>query len=134
MKMGGERLKGKKLKFLQALLSESTVTKALEKAGISRSTGYEYLKDEEFQNELTKRKTECIDDTIRYLQSKLSLCNETLISIIEDSAVAPQVKINAINTVYATCKSMTEAAEIMGMSDQVAAMAQWIEAQESEGE
>ncbi len=125
-------MNGKKIKFLQALLSESTVTKAAEKAGISRSTAHKYLNDEEFQCELAQRKSECIDDTIRYLQGKLALCGEVLVSIIEDPDAADQVKINAINTIYSNCKSMTETAEVIAMAPQVAALAKWIETQESE--
>lgn len=125
-------MNGKKTKFLQALLSESTVTKAAEKAGISRSSAHKYLNDENFRNELERRKTECIDDTIRYLQGKLALCGEVLVSIIEDPNAADQVKINAINTIYSNCKSMTETAEIVAMAPQVAQLAKWIEMQESE--
>ena len=124
---------GKKLKFLQAMLEESTISKAAKKAGIARDTAYKYLKDPEFQAELSERKAETIDATIRFLQSKLNLCNETLISIIEDTAVAPQVKINAINTVYATCKNMTETAELLSMTPKIAELTKFIEDQEGGG-
>ena len=53
------------------MLEESTITKAAEKAGISRDTAYKYLKNENFQAELNKRRTECISDTVRVLQSNL---------------------------------------------------------------
>lgn len=124
-------MNGKKLKFLQAMLEESTITAAAKKAGIARDTAYKYLKDPDFQIELSERKAETIDATIRFLQSKLNLCNETLISIIEDAAVAPQIKINAINTVYATCKSMTETAELLAMTPKIAELTKFIENQEN---
>lgn len=123
-------MKGKKLKFLQALLEESTITKAAEKAGISRPTGYRYLEDEEFQAELAKRKTECIDQTIVFLQGKLALCNETLIHIIENPETDSSTKIKAVNSVYSACKAMTDTAEIMAMSAQATEMAKWVEQQE----
>ena len=120
----------KPMKFLKAVLEESTVSKAAEKAGISRQTAYNYLQDEEFQGELSKRKSEVVDQTIRYLQGKLSLCSETLVSIIEKPEASDQVKINAINSIYANCKAMTDTAEIMAMSSQATEMAKWIEQQE----
>lgn len=123
-------MNNRKNKFLVALLEESSITKAAEKAGISRPTAYKFLKDPDFQAELSERKSETIDGCIRYLQGKLALCNETLISIIEDPTTAPQVKINAINSVFATVKSMTETAELLEMSEKVERLSAFVEDQE----
>ena len=109
----------KQTAFLQAMLEESTITKAAERAGINRTTAYKYLKDKDFKKELNARRTECVNDTVRYLQGKLSLCNETLVSIIENPDTNDQTKINAINAIYANCKSMTETAEIITRLEQV---------------
>ena len=103
----------KQIAFLQAMLEESTVLKASERAGISRSTAYKYLADENFTKELNKRRNEAITDTVRYLQGKLGLCSEELIKIIEDELSAPQVKINAINAVFANCKALTDTGEVL---------------------
>ena len=110
---------GKQTKFLKAMLEESTISKAAEKAQITRYTAYKYLKDREFQSELNRRRGECINDTVRYLQGKLSLCNETLVSIIENPETSDQIKINAINAIYANCKAMAETAEIITRLEQV---------------
>lgn len=126
-------MNNRKNKFLVALLEESSITKAAEKAGISRPTAYKFLKDPDFQEELSERKTETIDGCIRYLQGKLALCNETLISIIEDPTTAPQVKINAINSVFATVKAMTETAELLEMSEKVERLSAFVEDQEGGG-
>lgn len=103
----------KKSALLVALLTESTLSGAAKEAGISRSTAYKYLADQEFQEELNVRRSECIYDTVRYLQSKLTLCSEQLMRIIENAETADQVKINAINTVFANFKAMYEAAEVI---------------------
>ncbi|MBQ6950079.1 MAG: hypothetical protein IJN44_01105 [Clostridia bacterium] len=126
-------MNNRKNKFLVALLEESSITKAAEKAGISRPTAYKFLKDPDFQEELSERKSETIDGCIRYLQGKLALCNETLISIIEDPTTAPQVKINAINSVFATVKAMTETAELLEMSEKVERLSAFVEDQEGGG-
>lgn len=99
--------------FLQAMLEESTIAKAAEKAGISRKTAYVYLHNEEFNAELEKRRSECINDTVRYLQCKLALCNEALVDIIEDPDAGAQVKINAANSIYTNCRAFIEQAEII---------------------
>ena len=109
----------KQTSFLKAMLEESTITKAAEKAGITRYTAYKFLKDPIFQKELNSRRAECINDTVRYLQGKLAMCNETLVSIVENPNTSDQVKINAINAIYTNCKSMTETAEIITRLEQI---------------
>lgn len=103
----------KQTAFLQAMLTESTITKAAKVAGINRKTAYSYMKNPDFQKELKQRRGECVEDTVRYLQGKLSLCNETLVSIIENPNTGDQVKINAISAVFTNWKSLTETEEIM---------------------
>lgn len=100
---------GKQHDFLQAMLVESTVTKAAKAANISRNTAYKYLNDPAFREELSKRRSECVDDTVRYLQGQLAYCGEVLMGIIQKPDAADQVKINAINSVFANCKAMIEA-------------------------
>ena len=102
----------KQLNFLQALLTEPSILRATEKAGISRSTAYRYLSNTEFIRELNKAKNECISNTIRYLQGNLSACSEELMSIIKDPETADQVRINAINTVFANCKALFDTFEV----------------------
>lgn len=110
---------GKQTLFLKAMLEESTISKAADRAGITRKTAYNYLQNKDFQKELNRRRGECITDTVRFLQSKLALCNETLVSIIENPDTSDQIKINAINAIYTNCKSMTETAEIITRLEQV---------------
>ena len=109
----------KQTAFLQAMLKESTVSKAAEAAGISRETAYRYLKDADFVAELNKLRTECLNDTVRFLQGKLTLCSEQLIRIIESEDAADQVKINAINMVFANFRTMFETAEITARLEQI---------------
>lgn len=106
-------MKSKQIIFLKAMLEEPTITSACKQAGITRKTAYAYMNDEEFKNELNKRRNECIDDTVRYFQSKLALCNKTLINIIENKKTSDQVKINAVNSVYMNCKAMTDSYQIL---------------------
>lgn len=98
--------------FLQCLLTESTVLKAAQKAGISRSTAYKYLNDAKFKACLDSARGECIHDTIRYLQGNFAKCSEELIKIIENSKTKDQIKINAINSVFMNGKALLDNFEI----------------------
>ena len=109
----------KQTAFLSAMLAQSSITKAAEAAGIARETAHRYLKDPAFQAELAKRRGECINDTVRFLQGKLSFCSEVLVEIIEKPETSDQVKINAINAIFQNCKSMTETAEIISRLEQI---------------
>lgn len=109
----------KQTAFLKAMLEESTISKAADAAKISRETAYKYLKDPTFKAELDKRRSECLNDTVRFLQSKLILCSEQLVKIIENEDTADQVKINAINTVFTNFKSMSETAEVITRLEQI---------------
>ena len=102
----------KQMEFLKALMTEATIVKATEKAGISRSTAYRYLNDVEFKQELTKMKAECLNDTLRYLQSNLTACSEELMKIVKNPDTADQIRINAINTVFQNCKSLIDTYEV----------------------
>jgi ACT domain-containing protein len=93
--------------------------KAAKAAKISRETAYKYLKDSEFKAELDKRRSECLNDTVRFLQGKLTVCSEQLVRIIENEDTADQVKINAINTLFSNFKSMSETVEIIARLEEI---------------
>lgn len=112
-------MKQKQTLFLKAMLEESTISKAAEKAGISRETARKYLGDTAFKAELDKRRSECLNDTVRFLQSKLTVCSEQLVRIVENEDTADQVKINAINTVFSNFKTMSETAEIITRLEEI---------------
>lgn len=105
-------MKTKQLLFLTALLEEPSINKAIKRAGISSSTAYKYLNDEEFKKELDKRRNEAISDAVRYLQNKMTLCTEKLIDIIENQDTSDQVRINAINAVFTNYKYLNDNYEI----------------------
>ena len=114
----------KQLMFLSALLTTTTISEAAKSAGISRQTAYRYLNDEEFKQELNKAKAECMSDTIRYLQGKLTECSEELMKIVKGPETADQVRINAINSVFQNCKSLTDTCEIEERMRQIEEMLQ----------
>lgn len=103
----------KKERFMLAMLENPTVTKAFQSAGISRTMAYKYLKDEDFKQELERRRNEAVSDAVNYLQSNLTRCAEVLIDIVNNQRVPPQVRINAVNSVFTNAKAMTESVDFL---------------------
>lgn len=103
----------KKEGFLKALMENSTISNAIVQAGISKYTAYKYLNDEDFKNELARLKAEVMSEAVTYLQGKLSRCSEVLMDIVNDPEISPQIRINAINSVFTNTKAMTESVDIL---------------------
>lgn len=108
-----ENLTDKQIKFIDTYLNTSTITETCKKLKISRTTAYNYLNDEQVKAEISKRKSELINDTTYYLQSNLRTCSEVLMDIIQSEESSPQVKINAINSMFNNCNKMTETNDIL---------------------
>ena len=103
----------KQTALLQALLTEPTIIKAAERAGISRATAYKYMHDEEFKANLEKQKQEVLDSVTTYLQGQLTTCSEELMAIAKDRSNSPQVRINAIAIVFQNARSFIEQESII---------------------
>lgn len=103
----------KREEFLSALIENPTVTKAYKSIGISRNTAYKFLNDETFQADLLKLKTNAMNEAVTYLQGKLTRCSEVLMDIVNDPEASAQVRINAINSVFLNCRTMTESVDIL---------------------
>jgi len=103
----------KRERFMLAMLENPTVTKAFESAGIGKTTAYRYLKDEDFKQELEHRRNEAISNAVNYLQSNLTRCAEVLVEIVNNQKVTPQVRINAVNSVFTNAKAMSESVDFL---------------------
>lgn len=109
-----QELTDKQVKFIDAYLSSKSVTEACNKLKISRSNAYkQYLNDPIVKAEISKRRSELLSDTTLYLQDKLTECSKTLIEIIKDKKTPPQVKVNAINSIFTNFNKLAETTDIM---------------------
>lgn len=103
----------KKEAFLLAMLESPTVTKAIQSAGIGKTTAYRYMKEDAFQRELERRRNEAVGEAVSYLQSNLTRCAEVLIDIVNNKRVPPQIRVNAVNSVFTNAKAMTESVDFL---------------------
>ncbi|MCI8564958.1 MAG: hypothetical protein HFI39_01345, partial [Lachnospiraceae bacterium] len=49
-----------------------------------------------------------VNDAVAYLQGNLSKCAEVLMGIVRDKEAQPQVRINAVNSVFAGIKGLSK--------------------------
>lgn len=108
-----DSLNDKQIAFIDAYLSEQDINKVCKKLDITRPTYYKYLNDDAVKQEIYKIRIETLENTTRYLQDNLRLCSQKLIDIITSDDTAPQIKINAINSVFSNCNKLTEQVDIL---------------------
>ena len=114
-----QELSDKQLAFIDAYLSEQDINKVCKKLNITRPTYYKYLNDDAVKQEISKIRLATIENTARYLQDNLSLCSQELVKIIKSDEIAPQIKINAINSVFNNCSKLTEQVDIINELDKI---------------
>ena len=114
-----DNLNDKQIAFIDAYLSEQDINKVCKKLDITRPTYYKYLNDDAVKQEIQKIRIETLENTTRYLQDNLSLCSQKLIDIINADDTAPQIKINAINSVFSNCNKLTEQIDIINKVNQL---------------
>ena len=114
-----DRLNDKQLAFIDAYLSENDINKVCKKLNITRPTYYKYLNDDAVKQEISKIRLANIENTARYLQDSLSLCSQELVKIIKSDDVSPQIKINAINSIFNNCNKLTEQVDIINKLENI---------------
>lgn len=108
-----DKLEDKYIKFIDTYLNSKNLTETCKKIDITRSTAYRYLKEDIVKAEIDKRRSELISDTTLYLQDSLQECSKVLMDIVKDPKASPQVKINAINSIFSNCNKLTETNNIL---------------------
>lgn len=103
----------KQIKFIDAYFKYQDINTIIKELNISRTSYYNYLNNDLVKEEISRQTTEILNDTTKYLKSKLKRCSIELISIIEDTKTPPQVKINAINSVFSNTLKLTEQVDII---------------------
>lgn len=92
--------------LVQAMLTTASITQIAKDTKIRRETIYRIIKTDSFQEKLTDARAKLLDETIGFMQGNLKECAYTLMSIIRDEETPPQVRVNAINTMFANTKGL----------------------------
>lgn len=112
---------------ITAFLTYDKVTDIVTATGLSRKTITKYKSSPDFQEILSQRRLEYVKEAVNKMQGALSECVDTLMNIIRDPETAPQVKVNAIQTVFNQCRDWTQSVSVLERLER-------IEAQEGDGE
>ncbi|MGV3353889.1 replication protein [Streptococcus orisratti] len=94
-----DSLTTKQVKFIDAMLTEPTIEKACEKAGIARTTGHKYLNIAAVRKTLRIKQDEMMDKTTQMLYLASSNAVSVLNDIMMDSKVNPFIRTQAAKTI-----------------------------------
>lgn len=78
-------LKKKQEEFIMALMESNTNDEAINKAGISQSTAYKYLRDSDFQAEYKRIRRDTMDTVTSKLQQSALIAVQTLNDVMTDT-------------------------------------------------
>lgn len=106
-------LSDKQLKFIDVYFKEQDIGKICKTLKITRQTYYNYLNDDAIKQEINNIRCSILSNTTHYLQSCLDECSKELMSIIHNEKTAPQIKINAINSIFNNCNKLTGQVDIL---------------------
>ena len=107
-------MKAKDESVLTALLScGGNVSEAERISGVSRSTIYNRLSNEEFKTEYEKRRRGVLSEACNALQSSILNAVNTIKTIAEDESTAPQVRLNACGLLLQNCLKYVEQIDIL---------------------
>lgn len=100
-------------KLIQSFLQYDKIVDIMKATGLSRSTIMRYRDSLDFQKVLSDRRTAYVEAAVTKMQSFMCEGVETLQKIIRDEEVSAQTKVNAVQILFAQCKSWTETVDIL---------------------
>lgn len=89
----------KQIKFIDAMLTEPTIEKACQKAGVSRATGHKYLKVAAVKKTLRIKQDEMMDKTTQMLYLASSNAVTVLNDIMLNTKVNPFIRTQAAKAI-----------------------------------
>lgn len=89
----------KQIKFIDAMLTEPTIEKACQKAGVSRATGHKYLKAAAVKKTLRIKQDEMMDKTTQMLYLASSNAVTVLSDIMLNTKVNPFIRTQAAKAI-----------------------------------
>jgi len=114
-----DNLNDNEIKFIDEYVKCNSIVDICKNCDISKQTYYNYINKPQVKRVINQMRIEVLQNTTRKLQSNLQLCTDELIKIIKSDETAPQVKINAINSVFNYCTKMTEQVDILGTINEI---------------
>lgn len=98
---------------LAALLSNSTVRAAAAACGVSETQIYSRLRNKEFREKYDRARRDLLDQSTAYIQGLVSEAIKKMYDVMNDENAAPQVQLNAAESIIRTCLKLTEQQDIL---------------------
>ncbi|WP_020585628.1 phBC6A51 family helix-turn-helix protein [Desulfobacter curvatus] len=112
-------LKGRKLKALEALITNDTVDEACKTIGIGRTTMYRYLKEPAFEAELSRAKRQLVNRAILRLQQTTGDAARALAEICRDKEMPASARVTAAKAIL---DGALRAVEIESIEERIKAL------------
>lgn len=122
--MAGGPKNGKYESLLVALLNCADIQTAAKQAGISETTAYRWLKQDDFQELYRQAKREAVAQAVSRLQQKSSAAVEVLTEVAEDKEAPASSRVSAAKTIIEMALKAVELEDIVKRIEQLEEMAE----------
>lgn len=85
----------KQILFIQNLMTESSIEKAMKKTRIGKATGYRWLDDADFQKVYRDEKRKLLQHITTSLQNNATMAIETLVEVMRDGEQTGASRVSA---------------------------------------
>ena len=103
-KVTQETKDNRETQVINAMLLYPSVAQVSKAVNIPTRLIYTMMQNDSFKERLREAREQATAETITYLQGNLSTCAESLMEIVKDKSISPQVRVNAINAVFNNLK------------------------------
>lgn len=103
-KVTQETKDNRETQVINAMLLYPSVAQVSKAVNIPTRLIYTMMQNDSFKERLREARERATAETITYLQGNLSTCAESLIEIVKDKSISPQIRVNAINAVFNNLK------------------------------
>lgn len=103
-KVTQETKDNRETQVINAMLLYPSVAQVSKAVNIPTRLIYTMMQNDSFKERLREAREQATAETITYLQGNLSTCAESLIEIVKDKSISPQIRVNAINAVFNNLK------------------------------
>lgn len=103
-KVTQETKDNREAQVINAMLLYPSVAQVSKAVNIPTRLIYTMMQNDSFKERLREAREQATAETITYLQGNLSTCAESLMEIVKDKSISPQIRVNAINAVFNNLK------------------------------
>lgn len=103
--------------IIAAILSSTTNKQAAEKCGLSETQFYKRIRADSFKQKLDQVKCELLANATTAMQNGMSEAAQTMLEIMRDMRIAPQIRLNAADSIIRNGIRLTEQNDILRRLD-----------------